>query len=228
MAKPNRPARNVATPTATKTSSTKMLLIGGGVLFVFLIVLAVVLSKPWEGGDDSTVADAAPYQPSTVEGAALSPFSGAGGTDPAVGTIAPTVNGLTFTGEPMSITPDGKPKAVIFLTHWCQHCQKELPEITKWLRENDNDTMGVEFKTVSTGTTPARPNFPPAKWIKEEGYPFPVMADDATNKIGNAYGLQSYPYFVFLDGTNKVVARASGELSMTELETYLEELVSAK
>ena len=43
------------------------------------------------------------------------------------------------------------------------------------------------------------------------------MADSANSTAAVAYGLTSYPCFVFADASGKVVARATGEVSDNDL-----------
>jgi hypothetical protein len=49
------------------------------------------------------------------------------------------------------------------------------------------------------------------------------MADDDNETAADAFGLSAYPFFVALDGSGKVVARASGELSISSLEKLLDQ-----
>jgi thiol-disulfide isomerase/thioredoxin len=106
----------------------------------------------------------------------------------------------------------------LFVAHWCPHCQREVP----LLASNLNTTplpSGVEMITISTGVNAAAPNYPPSQWLKGVQWPTPVIADDAQSSAAQAFGLSAYPYFVFVDANNKVVARASGEMTMPDFRT---------
>ena len=35
-------------------------------------------------------------------------------------------------GTPIDITPGGAPKMVVFLAHWCPHCNREIPRLIEW------------------------------------------------------------------------------------------------
>jgi hypothetical protein len=96
-----------------------------------------------------------------------------------------------------------------------------VPRIQDWLDENGMPT-DVALYTVATGTSSARPNFPPGDWLREEGWSVPTLVDDEGASASTAYGLSSYPFFVVLDGSGKVVVRASGELSIDAWEQLLE------
>jgi thiol-disulfide isomerase/thioredoxin len=186
---------------------------------VVLAVVAVVASR------GSTKKDAVKglqqTRPVTVTGTPLPPLA-AEGSDPAVGTLTPELRGSTFAGRPVAIVHDGRPKLVLFVAHWCPHCQREVPALASWLRANGKPT-GVDLYTVATGTTADRPNYPPSAWLQREGWTVPTVADDDNQTAADAFGLSAYPFFVAIDGSGKVVARASGELSISSLQTLLDQ-----
>jgi thiol-disulfide isomerase/thioredoxin len=142
------------------------------------------------------------------------------GPDGAVGLRAPTLAGRAFSGAPAVIENDGRPKAILFLAHWCSHCQAEVPLVQAWLDER-GAPAGVDLFSVATADDPARPNYPADAWLEAEGWTIPVLVDDQVQSAAMAFGLTSFPYFVFLDGDGKVVARVAGELPIDELEAYL-------
>ena len=41
----------------------------------------------------------------------------------------------------------------------------------------------------------------------------PTLVDDEQGTAGDAFGLSSFPFFVVVDGSGKVIYRTSGELS---------------
>ena len=112
----------------------------------------------------------------------------------------------------MDLVRDGKAKLVVFVAHWCPHCQREVPVLSQYLASNDLPPS-VELLAVATGTNPDRPNYPPSLWLEREGWPAPVLADDTEGTVAQRFGLPSYPYFVAIDADGKVVARTTGEIS---------------
>jgi thiol-disulfide isomerase/thioredoxin len=187
-----------------------------GAVVVLAAVLAVVLTQ---GGDDdtSTATDGNVEQvrPVTITGESLPRYDKAAQPDPAVGQTIPDVAGSNFAGAPVSITNDGKAKVVLFVAHWCPHCQKEVPLLAPDLRENGLPA-NVEMYTVSTGVNSSAPNYPPSEWLADNEWPTPVIVDNAENSAATAYGLSAYPYFVFADSQNRVVSRATGELTVEQ------------
>ena len=150
-------------------------------------------------------------RPVTVNGTALAKFPQEG-DDPAVGKPLPEVTGQSFDGSAVAIGNDGKAKLMVFVAHWCPHCQKEIPLLADYLKKNPLPA-GVDLYTVSTGVVSNRPNYPPSAWLKKEGWTAKTLADSKEQDAANAFGLSSYPFFVAADAQGKVVARTSGEIS---------------
>lgn len=157
-----------------------------------------------------------------VTGAALPPAgaSGSSGADPAVGMTIPTVVGQTFDGAPLTIAPTGRPMIILGVAHWCPHCQAEVPRLQEWLDANGMPS-DVELVTVATATDATRPNYPPGAWLRTEGWSVPTLADDRDANAAAAYGIAGFPAFVVVGADGKVLARASGELTVAQWEQLL-------
>lgn len=193
----------------TKTDSkakTLLIWLGGGVAVIGLV--AVVLSG---AGGESAGADHPDLQGvPVVTGSALSRFT-AGAADPDTGERVPSVVGSDFEGNPVSIEANGKPKAILFLAHWCPHCRAEVPVVQDWLDENQVPE-GVEFISVATSIDRGSVNFPPSDWLEGEGWSVPVIVDSSPQQeIYRAYGAGGFPFWAFVDGDLNLISRASGE-----------------
>ncbi len=148
------------------------------------------------------------------------------GEDPAVGQTPPVLEGFSFDGSPVKIDPaDGRAKVVIFVAHWCPHCQVEVPLIQEWIDEG-NQPENVDFYAVSTSVKRDQPNYPPSKWVIKEGFTPKVMLDDPAGTAAQAYGLPGFPYFVMMDSAGKVTQRASGEVPIDQFGTLVTALGS--
>ena len=183
-------------------------------------VLGVVAVMASRGSDEDgeTAAGVDQTRPVEIEGSRL-PALGEG-DDPALGMTIPEVRGASFDGTPVSIAPGERPKVLLFLAHWCPHCQAEVPVITDWLDEA-GPPEGVELISVSTSVDESRPNYPPSSWLEEENWEVPVLADDTDSSVAQAFGLSAFPFFVAVDADGKVVARTSGELEVEQLEALV-------
>lgn len=212
---------------AANASSSRRLPVLIGIVLV-LVLAAVIAVVATSGDDDSSAStDGGTTQERgnvQVAGAAL-PAATASGliaptVDPAVGVAAPLLTGVGFTGGAVSIPAVGKPTIVLFVAHWCPHCQAEVPLIQKW-RDSGSLPSGVELLTVSTSVRSNQANYPPSKWLAKEKWTAPVMVDTPENFAAQAYGLQSFPYFVAVGVDGKVKMRATGELSLADVTTLM-------
>jgi thiol-disulfide isomerase/thioredoxin len=215
--RPSSARRRGGASASASSSRNKLLLALGGLIAVAAIVAIVVSSVA--GGGDSTPAGVEQTRAVTITGASL-PALPDSGADPAVGTAAPELRGQAFDGSPVAIVNDGRPKLVAFVAHWCPHCQREVPVITKWIQQNGMP-QGVDLYAVATSTSADAPNYPPSKWLDREHWPIRTMADDAKYTAASAFGLTGFPYFVAINSSGKVVARTTGELPTAQLDQLI-------
>jgi cytochrome c biogenesis protein CcmG, thiol:disulfide interchange protein DsbE len=164
---------------------------------------------------------AAENQPVTVgAGDDLPSLGDNKGTDAAVGMKPPVLSGSSFDGSPVTITPGGSPKLILFVAHWCPHCQREVPKIVQWIASGAAP-KGLEIAAVSTAVKKDAANYPPSAWLSKVGFTRPVLADDAKQDAARAWGLPGYPYFVLLKADGTVAKRYSGEIEMADLTTLI-------
>ncbi|MEW6475298.1 MAG: TlpA disulfide reductase family protein [Actinomycetota bacterium] len=194
-----------------------------GVAAVVLVLAVAAIASGGGSDGDKTAEGVEQTRPVNVTGSALEKFR-PGGADPAIGKTIPEVRGQSFDGTPVEISNDGRAKLILFVAHWCPHCQKEIPLLADWLKSNQLPS-GVDLYTVSTGVSSNNPNYPPSEWLEEEGWTAKTLADSGDQEAADAFGLGSYPYFVAVDGSGKVVARTSGELSTDEFEALAKKAV---
>jgi len=206
-------------------------LIAAGVLAAIIIAFTV-------GGDSSTVATAGnpaarlPVEPGPQVGLVQLagdplPVFDAAGADLALGARPPAIAASHFDGTQVEVTPgDGTPKVLLFLAHWCPHCQAEVASLTDWFAAKGVPT-DVEIIAISTGVDVDAPNYPPSSWLLDENWPTPVVRDSGQGEIGAAYGLSGFPYLVAIDGDGRVISRGTGGLPATEWEGEWEGLLAA-
>lgn len=182
-----------------------------GAIVVFAAVVAILLTS------GTGTAAAEPAARLTVSGAPLATLP-TEGSDPAIGMTLPTLTGTGPDGAAVVIGPTGAPQIVAVVAHWCPHCQAEVPRIVAWLRDNSLPG-GATLTTLSTAIDPARPNFPPSTWLRNEGWTAPVLTDDAASSGLAALGIPSFPGFVFVNSDGTVAGRMTGELDPEQLAT---------
>ncbi len=187
---------------------------------VAIAVLAVIAFALSGGdGDSDAVQETAPV---AVEGNPLPPYEGQA-ADPAVGMPAPALEGSDFNGSGMTFDPGEHPSVILFAAHWCSFCQEEVKDLAPWLA--DGGAGEINFMTITTSVEESRPNYPPSAWFEREGWPGAVMVDSPNNDAANAFGVTSFPFFVFVDGDGNVVGRAAGNLGAERLEQAFGELL---
>jgi thiol-disulfide isomerase/thioredoxin len=216
------------TPKKKSTSSNRNAWLVGGVIAAVIAIAAIVAISASSKKDQLAVGTVQEFSEVAVTGDALPAFDSAANPDPAVGMIAPTLTGKSFTGNVVTTESTGTPTLTIFLAHWCPHCQREVPLLVEW-EKSGKMPAGIDIVAVATGTDSANPNYPPSEWLARENFPatWPVMADSADKVGGNAFGLAGYPYFVLIGGDGKVLWRASGEVPMDELTATILALTGA-
>jgi cytochrome c biogenesis protein CcmG/thiol:disulfide interchange protein DsbE len=195
------------------------------------IVVAVALSG---GGDDDTVVGSddedlggvsldLAFGEVEVVGDPLPPLPQSG-VDPAVGITAPGVRGF----GPDSVEQvfvNGQPRAVMFVAHWCPHCQDELNEINAFIDGGGTLPSGVEIQTIATWSDEGRENFPPGEWLADNNWHHRTIVDDEAFTLAGSLGLAGTPMWIFIDGDGTIIER-TGSLPVAELVSRLESLAA--
>lgn len=212
-----------------------------GLIAVVAIALAALIVVV-AGGDDETaststdsstqVTSAFPTsQPATITGDVLPSYDSAAETDAGVGLTAPTVKGLTFGGDEITLDSADGAYMVVFLAHWCPHCNAEVPRLIDWKKSG---AVPADLRVIGVATAVAEdaPNFPPAEWFNNKGWPWPVLVDQSAGagvagEVAKAYGASGWPYFVIVGADGKVKVRVSGEVEVSELESIVADALAS-
>lgn len=203
------------------------------VLVVALAGLAVLLT----GGDDGDARTDSPPVPTfgpDVEQIRPVTFSGEPlatlvdeANDPVVGLAAPVVEGETFDGRPVTIgEATGSPTLLVFLAHWCPHCNAEVPEIIDASLDGHLPD-DLDIVAISTSAAAEAPNYPPSEWVVDKGWLWPVLTDDENSTAIGVFGGPAFPYMVLLDEDGNVAARRTGELGAEGLGTWVTDSLAA-
>ena len=189
-----------------------------GAVVVLLLIAAVAFGNEEVGteyGEVTIEGEALPLMPQSV------PID-----DSASGLAYPDVAGQDFDGNTVAIDhTDGRAKGIVFLAHWCTHCQSEVPRVQAWL-DATGGNADVDLYAVATSMNSGQPNYPPSDWLARENWTVPTIRDDQENSALLAYGAGGFPYWVFTNADGTVAIRTAGELSIEQLETILNTLES--
>jgi len=222
-------ARVAAAQKSGGGSKTTWWIAGGvGIVIVIALVAAIAITSKKDSSSGTGTGAAGTVVPTpaisvgevTVTGAPVAQAPD-GSADPALGKPVPQVSGQQFDGTKLTIPAAGTPKVVMFVAHWCPHCQKEVPELSKhWAQVGL--PSGVDLYAVATSTSESKPNFPPGKWLRDENWPVKTIADDTNGSAANAYGVTGFPYFVAVDAQGNVVLRMSGEITLDQFQQLVD------
>ena len=140
------------------------------------IAIAAIVAVATQSSSDDVVTGVEEFNSVEVAGDPLPQFSDST-ADTAIGMTAPTLTGKGFTGNTI-VTGPGAPTLLVFLAHWCQYCQREVPLLVQWNRDGLVPS-GLDVVAITTSSDPASPNFPPSEWLAREEFPplWPVMTD---------------------------------------------------
>nr|MBU6203268.1 TlpA family protein disulfide reductase [Acidobacteriota bacterium] len=189
-----------------------------GLIAVLAAVFGVVAFTA-SSDDDASLEGAVEFQNVVVTGDSLPEFGD--GTDAAIGMTAPVLEGFGFLGNEVNTSP-GTPMLLVFLAHWCPHCQAEVPVLVKW-SQSGLVPENLDVIAIATGTDQSAPNFPPSNWLASEKWPelWPVLVDSQDQTAGNAFGLAGYPFMTLVGSDGKVLWRNSGEITAEALTDAL-------
>ena len=164
-------------------------------------------------------------QPVLVSGEYL-PVLG-NGDDEAVGMPAPVLNGFDVDGNAITIdaAADG-PYMVVFLAHWCPHCNREIPRLLEW-QANGDVPAELKIVGVATAVSESSPNYPPGEWLAAKEWAWPTLLDQsagdgAAGVAAQAYGASGWPYFVIVGADGLVKARGAGEMEIEQLQSMVD------
>ena len=196
-----------------KQLNRNFIIIGAVVLVIGLAVAigVTLVDEPLDGN--------LPEGETTITGQGLPEFAGENDDNVARGLEAPIFSGPNENSEIVTLEKDGNAKVLLFLAHWCGFCQKEVPVMQEYI-DVVGVPEGVEIIAVATSIDRSRDNYPPHDWLEREGWS-EIQIYDTDRDIGTAYGVNSFPYWVFLDKDLKVVARRAGNLPQDQVGQLL-------
>ena len=202
-----------------KKLMNKNFIIGGAIVLVVGLAVAIGVSLVDEPLDGNL-----PEGETTISGDALPEYAGENDINISVGLQAPLFSGPDQNSEIISLEKNGKSKILLFLAHWCPHCQAEVPIVQEYI-----DTFGlpadVEVIGILTSIDRSRDNYPPHDWLVKEAWS-ETQIYDLDREIGTVYGLNAFPYWVTLDKDLKVVNRVTGKLTPDQITVLINVLIN--
>ena len=189
-----------------KRSINRIIIIFASLVTVVIVVALIV----WQGTSETGFSS----DQTRIFGVHLTEFEGR--TESVGGLYSPTVDGYDFSGQPLSIENNGRPKIIIFLAHWCSHCQEEAKLLKKYFSIH-GVSSDVDGYAIATAIDSNKPNYPPDKWLESESWPYQIISDTSDDSIAKAFGVNAFPYWVLVDSEGKVLSRVKGSLTENEI-----------
>lgn len=181
-----------------------------GAITLLAAIVAIALSS---GGDSAPTSDVEETAFAETIGDPLPLFAS---PNDAAGLAAPQLIAQTLDGDRAQIRPDdGVARVIVFLAHWCSHCQAELPRIVDWMAANEVPD-GVEILAVSTSVDTTAANYPPSAWFEQEGFTGTILVDNDDSSLAQGYGLGGFPFGAAVGADGTVLTRWAGEISSDE------------
>jgi len=229
------PKKPTTSPQAKGSRTTGVLV----ALIVAAVVAAIIVAMALGGtGDDTASTMAAESariptsgtlrQVSFSEAAGEAPplFDTSLAVDPAVGMAAPTITASYFDNTEVTIDlADGQPRVVMFMAHWCPHCQDEVSSLVERFA-TEGIRSDVELLPISTNVDEGAPNYSPSQWLLGEGWSVPVLRDSANNDLAAGFGLSGFPFFVVVDEEGEIVTRRSGAVPRAQWNSFLDQALT--
>ena len=137
----------------------------------------------------------------------------------AADSMVPSFELVTFAGEAWSDKSlQGRPTLLVFWAPWCNVCQKELPLLEQFYRQN----KPAQFRVLSIGFADTRANVEAFVKARPGVFIFPTGYDE-DRWVANAFKVNATPTYVLIDarGTIALVHRGGGLLQNPKFQALL-------
>jgi peroxiredoxin len=137
-----------------------------------------------------------------------------------IGSEAPpfVLKQLNGSSESLTLSDlEGKGVMLNFWATYCKPCEKEMPYMEKLYPEYKD--KGVEIVAVSVDATELVIN----RFVDKYQLSFPVL-HDSTGQVMEAYNIGPLPTTYFIDENGKVEEVVQGQLTLSKLEGYLQQI----
>ncbi len=138
------------------------------------------------------------------------------------GTTVPDFELVTFTGEAYdNHSLKGRPALLVFWAPWCKVCQRELPPLGQFYRQN----KPAQLQVVSIGFADTRTNVEAFVKARPSDFVFPTAYDE-DRWVAQAFKITATPTYVLVDTRGQIVLvhRGGGLLQNMQFRQFLSTL----
>jgi thiol-disulfide isomerase/thioredoxin len=135
------------------------------------------------------------------------------------GSPAPAFELVTFAGEAYSKDSlKGQPSLLVFWASWCPVCQRELPNLARFVQKD----KPAHLRVISIGFSDLRGSIERYVKAHPEAFAFPT-AFDIDNDVAQAFKVTATPTLVLLDAQGNIVLvhRGAGVLQNPKFREFL-------
>ena len=149
--------------------------------------------------------------------------AGVGGAIAAVaGSAAPSFELVTFTGEAYdNHSLKGRPTLLVFWAPWCKVCQRELPLMGQFYRQD----RPAQLRVVAIGFADTRANVEAFVKARPSDFVFPTAYDE-DRWVAQAFKITATPTYVLVDAGGQIVLvhRGGGLFQNMQFREFLSTL----
>ncbi|GAV11098.1 MULTISPECIES: redoxin domain-containing protein [Paenibacillus] len=139
-------------------------------------------------------------------------------TYPEVGSRIPDVSLHTLKGDTVQLSDyKGKSLVLNFWGSWCEPCEREMPTLQK--AADDWKDRNVEVVGINYGEDAIVVD----NYMKAVNVHFTMLLD-SNKSVTKAFGVRPLPTTFFIKPDGKVHAIHTGEVTTSQLESYLEQM----
>lgn len=135
----------------------------------------------------------------------------------AIGNTAPDFETRDIFDNPITLSDIDKAHILlVFWASWCPHCNKVLPQLKSFYKENENADLDVIAVSLDTSYSEYQ------QIILDQDYYWINICDFAgwDNEIASLYGIYATPTMILLDRNRKIIAKPG---SVHELKAALKD-----
>ncbi|CAH2213098.1 TlpA family protein disulfide reductase [Tepidibacter aestuarii] len=134
----------------------------------------------------------------------------------AVGKIAPSFTLKDLNGEEVSLSDyEGKIVLINFWATWCGYCDKEMPDLQKLHKENEDlVVLGVDVRESKEKVK---------SYIDKGNYDFPVLLDEK-GETSITYLVSAFPTSYFVDKNGILLGAVQGMMTYDKMNNILEQI----
>jgi len=118
----------------------------------------------------------------------------------------------------VTVTPQGRPMALVFVAHWCTYCKGELKEL------GEARASGAWVPSAPVVAVPTR-HLPFVSWPPQDELELEPAADqvlvDTSSSLARRLGVTGVPQWFFTDADGVIRESVTGVLDPDEIDRYL-------